>query len=106
MCFTCEPVALPVGHGCAVVYQRGYDPYTRPTDFDLAAQDVAGFHRGLWCYVSLSATVVDAAGDEVASYCLYGVPERPEAPCAFQDVDSLRWVTQQALGRAFPPDTP
>lgn len=100
MCFSCQQVELATDEGCSVTYERGYDAYTLPSDFDMSNEAVAEFERGDWGYVSLTASVASASGVSLGSYCLYGIAEWSEAPCAFGDVQAVQWVTEQALARA------
>lgn len=100
MCFSCKQVEVAVAEGRSVVYERGYDAYTLPSDFDLADEAVEGFRRGDWGYVSLTASVVGADGSLLGSYCLYGIAEWSGSPCALGDVGAVEWVTGQAFERA------
>lgn len=100
MCYSCQHVELSTDEGCSIIFQRGYDPYTQPTDFDLGKDAVDGFLRGDWGYVSLSVTVVNVDGSLLGSSCLYGVAEWAESPCALGDVGAVEWTTAQALAKA------
>lgn len=100
MCFSCQQVELATDAGRFVTYERGYDAYTLPSDFDMGDEAVAGFQRGDWGYVSLTASVASANGVSLGSYCLYGIAEWSEAPCAFGDVQAVQWVTEQALAKS------
>lgn len=100
MCFSCQQVELATGAGRSVIYQRGYDAYTLPSDFDMNEDAVTGFRRGNWGYVSLTASVVNADGAILGSYCLYGIAEWSDAPCALGDVEAVQWVTEQAFAKA------
>lgn len=99
VCYSCQHVELSIDEGRSVIFQRGYDPYTQPTDFDLGNDAVEGFLRGDWGYVSLSVTVIDASGSLLGSSCLYGVAEWAESPCALGNVGAVEWTTAQALAR-------
>lgn len=100
MCFSCQQVELAITDDRSVVYERGYDAYTLPSDFDLGADAAEGFRRGDWGYVSLTANIVGADGSLLGSYCLYGIAEWAGAPCALGDEEAVRWITEQALRRA------
>ena len=100
MCFSCQKVELATAEGCSVVYERGYDAYTLPSDFDLDADAVAGFRRGDWGYVSLTASVLSGDGSRLGSYCLYGIAEWAESPCALGAAQAVEWVTARAFERA------
>lgn len=99
MCFSCQQVELATDEGCSVIYQRGYDAYTLPSDFDMGADAVAGFRKGDWGFVSLTASVVGADGALLGSSCLYGIAECVEWPCALGNVRAVQWVTEQACLR-------
>lgn len=83
-----------------MIYERGYDAYTRPTDFDLDGPAVEGFRRGDWGYVSLTASVVGSDGALLGSASLYGIPEWSESPCALEAPKAVEWVTREAFERA------
>ena len=100
MCFSCQRVQLAIEEGRSVIYERGYDAYTRPTDFDLDECAIAGFDRGDWGYVSLTASVISADGALLGSSSLYGIAEWSESPCALEVRKAVEWVTQDAFRRA------
>lgn len=101
MCYSCQRIELPTEQGRSVLFQRAYDPYTQPTDFDLDESAIAGFQRGDWGYVALSATILNADGEPLSSYSLYGVAEWEGSPCALKDAKAVEWVTAQALNKAM-----
>lgn len=99
MCFSCQNLELPLDGERSVVFERGYDPYTQPTDFDLDQSAVSAFLRGDWGYVTLSASVVGADGSTLGAYSLHGIAEWDGSPCAFEDSRAVQWVAEQALGK-------
>lgn len=83
-----------------MVCQRGYDPFTQPSDFDLSGATVEAFERGDWGYVSLTAVVVGSDDSPLGECTLYGVPEHESCACAFENAEALGWVVEQAFSRA------
>lgn len=100
MCYSCCALEVPIAEGRSVVCQRGYDPFTQPTDFDLDDATVEAFRRGEWGYVSLTAIVVGADDSTLGECTLYGVPEREWRACAFENAAAINWVVEQAFSRA------
>lgn len=104
MCFTCGPARVVKQPDFAIIYTRVADEWTRPDDLDLDPVESIGFYDGHWCYVGLCATLMDSNNIPRFSETLYGIPETPQSPCAFDNELASRWVTHHILDRASVPD--